>query len=48
MQNEEQGKELSDMDYKFFFYPWYLEPSYEIESNQILKKETLEYFEKIK
>ena len=48
MENEEQGKELSDMDYKFFFYPWYLEPSYEIESNQRITKETIAYFEKIK
>jgi hypothetical protein len=37
------------MDYKFFFYPWYLEPSYELEDiNQVIKQETITYFEKIK
>lgn len=48
LENEELWKELTDMDYKFFFYPWYLEPSYEIEWNQIITQETKNYFDKIK
>lgn len=45
--NEEQWKELSDMDYKFFFYPWYMEPAYTLDSQEIITKETRDYFEKI-
>lgn len=48
LENEEKWKVLSDMDYKFFFFPWYLEPSYTIDSDEIITKETREYFEKIK
>jgi len=45
--NEEQGKALTDMDYKFFFYPWYAEPTYTIESDEPIRQETKQYFEKL-
>lgn len=45
--NEEQWKELSDMDYKFFFYPWYMEPTYTLDSQETITQETRQYFDKI-
>lgn len=48
LENEEKGKILSPMDYKFFFFPWYDEPAYTIDSDEILTTETRAYFEKIK
>lgn len=35
------------MDYKFFFFPWYDEPTYTLESNDTITKETQAYFTKI-
>ena len=45
--NEESGKELSDMDYKFFFYPWYIDSTYTLESNDTITSETRAYFDNI-
>ena len=36
------------MDYKFHFYAWWLDKTYELESNDVINSETREYFEKIK
>jgi hypothetical protein len=36
------------MDYKFHFYPWFLDDSYTLESDEIIRKETRDYFDKIK
>lgn len=41
---QEQGKVLSDLDYKFHFYPWYVDETYEIDSHDIITAETREYF----
>ena len=44
---QEQKKELTDMDYKFFFYPWFLDDSYELEQWEEIRQETIEYFKKL-
>ena len=48
MELEEQWKELTDMDYKFFFFPWFLDKSYILETWDEIRTETKEYFEKVK
>jgi len=47
MEFEEQWKELTDMDYKFHFYAWWLEDEYTLESDEEIRTETEEYFTKI-
>lgn len=44
---QEQKKELSDMDYKFHFYPWFVDPLYILESGDVITSETKEYFNKL-
>jgi hypothetical protein len=39
-----QGKELSKLDFKFHFFPWWKEPSYRIGSPVIMPQETIDYF----
>jgi hypothetical protein len=39
-----QGKELSKLDFKFHFFPWWKEPSYRIGSPIAMSEEMLEYF----
>ena len=48
MELQEMKKELTDMDYKFHFYAWWLDKAYTLESNEIIRQETKEYFSKIK
>ena len=45
---EEAGKALTDMDYKFHFYPWYVDPTYELEDDFPIYPQTLEYFRKLR
>lgn len=45
---QEQWKELSDMDYKFFFFAWFLDDTYSLISDEPIRAETLNYFEKLK
>jgi len=44
---QEQGSELSDMDYKFFFYPWFLDSIYELQDTFPINNETINYFNEI-
>ncbi len=44
----EQEKELTDMDYKFHFFPWFLDKTYALESNDVIRTETIDYFNKLK
>jgi len=46
--HEEMGTELTDMDYKFFFYPWFLEDEYTLDANFPISSETINYFNTIK
>ena len=44
MAQEEMGKTLTPLDYKFFFYPWYLDSTYELVDDFPITTETYEYF----
>lgn len=42
------GKELDRLDYKFFFFPWWREPSYEIKNSVVpTSPEDAKYFHKV-
>jgi len=36
------------MDYKFFFFAWFLDDTYSLISDEPIRAETLNYFEKLK
>lgn len=43
-----EGRNLSPMEMRFFFFPWYLEPSYREQNIEVIvAKETNEYLDKI-
>jgi len=44
MEIQKEGKELTPLDWKFFFFPWYLKKEYCIDAPAIITKETQEYF----
>ena len=48
MANEEMGKVLSPLDYKFFFYPWFLDTTYELTDDFAITQETYDYFWELK
>lgn len=39
-----EGRELSPLDFKIFFFPWWVEPSYSMEGNILIPKELQDYF----
>jgi hypothetical protein len=41
------GKPLTDLDYKYFFFPWWKEPSYKLDAYVEPNKEMKEYFERL-
>ena len=44
----EAGKQLSPLDYKFHFFPWFRDPKYRLESaGVVLSDEEHMYFEKL-
>jgi hypothetical protein len=43
-QSISQDKELSKLDFRFHFYPWWKEPTYRIGSPVVMQSETLDYF----
>ncbi|MCP4522154.1 MAG: hypothetical protein GY827_10760 [Cytophagales bacterium] len=46
---DEKGEDLSDMDYKFFFFPRYDDVTYQIDDpNVIINDETKKYFETLR
>lgn len=47
IEQKEQGKVLSDMDYKFHFYPWFIDPLYSLDSEDTIRSDTREYFNKL-
>lgn len=47
MDLEEQGKSLTDMDYKFHFYSWWLDPIYSLDSDEEIRADIEVYFEKV-
>lgn len=48
MAQEEMGKTLTPLDYKFFFYPWYLDSTYELIDDFPITADTYEYFGTLK
>lgn len=48
MDMEELWKELTEMDYKFHFYAWWLDKAYSLEKWEEIRQETIEYFQTIK
>lgn len=44
----ELGKEPGDMDYKFHFFPWYLDAAYELAVAVDLTKDDIDYFDSLK
>lgn len=42
-----EGKELSELDFKYFFFPWWEESSYRVAANFPITKEYADYFEKL-
>lgn len=48
MDIQKEGKILSAMDWKFWFFPWWREPSYSLQHADIfISKEMTSYFEKV-
>jgi hypothetical protein len=47
-QHQQAKMELSELDFRFHFYPWYKEPSYRIGSVLPLTIEAIEYFQHLK
>jgi hypothetical protein len=41
------GTDLTRLDYRFMFFPWWKEPSYRIGSTPIITQENLDYFKSI-
>ena len=48
MAQGEIGRGLTDMDYKFFFYPWYIDETYELVDDFPITQETCYYFATLK
>jgi len=47
MDFQKEGKELSPLDWKFFFFPWYMKKEYCVDTPSILTRETIDYFTKL-
>lgn len=45
----QMGSQLTELDWKLFFFPWYLEPKYSVNAgaDQPLKADMIEYFSKL-
>lgn len=46
-QAEVEGRRLSELDFKYFFFPWWEEASYRLTGDFNISKDFLDYFEKI-
>jgi hypothetical protein len=42
-----EGRELSELDFRYFFFPWWEEKSYRISANFPITKEYEDYFDKL-
>jgi hypothetical protein len=47
---QDEGAELTEMDYRFHFFPWFMDPSYTIDNHQavLINDEMEQYFDDIK
>lgn len=48
IQAERMGKKLSNMDWKFFFFPWWKHPDYKLDGRFVIPVILHEYFESLK
>lgn len=46
--NKKQRKELTEMDWKLFFFPWYVDREYRMDANFVIPKEEENYFSMLK
>lgn len=44
---KKKGTELTPLDFKFFFFAWWENPDYTLQSNESLPQEMVDYFEKL-
>lgn len=44
-QADVEGKKLSELDFKYFFFPWWKEASYRLSSKAVVTKEYEQYFD---
>lgn len=42
--NRKEKRELTPLDFKIFFFPWWIDPKYSIEGNVVITKEFEDYF----
>ena len=47
IQNQQSGKKLTSLDYKFFFFPWYVHPEYKLKEKVIIPRRLQDYFNEI-
>jgi len=43
-----EGRELTPLDFKIFFFPWFIDPKYRLTGNVVITKEMQEYFDMLK
>ena len=43
----QERRELTELDFKLFFFPWHVDPRYTLEGNVIVNEEMQEYFERL-
>lgn len=43
-----EGKKLNPLEFKFFFFPWWQEPSYRMKGDVVITKEFKDYFDNLK
>jgi len=42
---EAEGASLTEFDFKYFFFPWWKNPSYRLSANKVINKEYVAYFD---
>lgn len=47
LDNKKSKTELTEMDYKIFFFPWWKHPEYKLEGKITITRELQDYFEKL-
>lgn len=44
---DKSNKELTEMDYRIFFFPWWKHPQYQLSAEMVLPREIQDYFQKL-
>jgi hypothetical protein len=47
IKNQRQRKLLTEMDYRFFFFPWWKHPHYELSGHIVIPQELQDYFKEL-